>query len=73
MGITKMGNKKRIEYIPPKEAAVHDFARDVCKAMNDDKPDTVYGLAGFLKVVLRAVANNLNKNSDNDSIGGNHG
>jgi hypothetical protein len=68
-----MTNKKRIEYVPPNEEAIKDFARDVCKAVNDEKPDTVYGLAGFLNVVLRVVAKKLNTDSSDENTGAKNG
>jgi len=59
-----MKDKKRVEYVPPNEETIHEFARDVCKAIKDEKPDTIYGLAGFLNAVARALANRLNSDDN---------
>ena len=56
----------KIVYAPPPEDVIKRFARDTCNrlAQMDGSfadPEVVRGFSGFLSVVARAVANNLNR------------
>ena len=58
--------KRTVEYLPPPDDVIDNFARAVCKelAAQDaafDESETVRELAGFLRIVCAVQAKHLNK------------
>lgn len=51
-----------VEYRPPEQDQLDRFARRVCREMGlDQKRGIVYELAGFMQVLARACAKDLNR------------
>jgi hypothetical protein len=51
-----------VEYHPPEQDQLDRFARQVCREMGlDQKRGIVYELAGFMQVLARACAKDLNR------------
>jgi hypothetical protein len=63
-------NKPKKHYVPPDSEIVQKYAKQVCNALNEnspsgyDKPNVVAGLVGFLNIVGRAYANQLNEQNN---------
>ena len=60
------GLSRRVEYYPTPDKVIERYAREVCDAMAFEDPrfaslEVKYGFSNFLKVVSRALANNLNR------------
>jgi len=60
---------RSVEYLPPSPDLLEHFARDVCLGLGPDycQPEVVDGLASFMKVVARALANSLNRKDEGDN------
>lgn len=59
----------KIVYVPPPNDVIQRFAREACRRLSqsDDgyaDPEVARGLSGFLCSVAKAVANNLNRESE---------
>lgn len=54
---------QRIEYCPPEAEQLERLARAVCREMGIDQRSgsIAYDLAGFMKVIARACAKDLNR------------
>ena len=64
--INPRGLSRRVEYYPTPDNVIERYAREVCDAMASEDPrfaslEVKYGFSNFLKVVSRALANNLNR------------
>jgi hypothetical protein len=56
---------RSIEYHPPEQDDLDRFARQVCREMGlDQKRGIVYELAGFMQVLARACAKDLNRKNE---------
>ena len=60
------GSSRRVEYYPTPDNVIERYAREVCDAMACKDArfaslEVKYGFSSFLKVVSRALANNLNR------------
>jgi hypothetical protein len=57
---------RTVEYHPPESEKLDRFARQVCREMGlDQKRGVVYELAGFMQVLARACAKDLNRKNEN--------
>ena len=66
--------KRPVEYHPPESEKLDRFARQVCHEMGlDQQRGIVYDLAGFMQVLARACAKDLNrKNEDGEALDNEH-
>lgn len=58
---------RSVEYQPPSPEVLEHFAREVCLGLGPDycQREVIEGFACFMKVVARALANNLNRKGGN--------
>jgi hypothetical protein len=64
-----MSKRSRIiVYYPPPDELIEEYARQVCKQMEEiyqvpeyAAPETIWGLTAFLKVVTKIVTHQLNQ------------
>jgi hypothetical protein len=71
--MAKKINRRRIEYLPPAQEDIHDYARAICQKIAAEHdpayatPEIVFGLAQFMKIAGRIQAKHLNRLVDNDA------
>jgi hypothetical protein len=59
--------RPRVEYYPPSQSTISQFAQKVCRGLGEtlddrfDRMDVHHGLASFLKVVASICAQKLNR------------
>ncbi len=65
-------SSRDVRYIPPSPEVLEHFAQDVCRELGPNycDPDIVDGFASFMKVIARALANDLNREGDDSLDGG---
>ncbi len=58
-----MKTERRVRYVPPRPEVIDHFAREACRALGEDyrAHEVVEGFAGFMQVVARVLANDLNR------------
>ena len=73
MSDAKKPKHRIIEYVPPPDAVIDKYAKDVCAAMAELKNDESFnnreiwsGLAGFMKAVARSEANRLTREANQE-------
>lgn len=58
--------KPKIEYVPPPDDVLEDFAHEVCQPLGGKYTDRDIerGLADFLKVIARILTKNMNRDPE---------
>ena len=66
--------QKRIEYVPPSNEVIDEFAKNVCEAMAKEKGDDSFnsfevrsGFAQFIKVIAKIQAKRLTEAANQES------